>query len=379
MGRPKKDEETKAGKLSADDIRAIINKKEGNKIAFNLAEEDVTKIRDWISTGSFLLDLSIVNGQEAGIPAGRFTELAGLEGTGKSYMSAQIMANAQKKGYNVIFFESEFGSSAQFLEKAGINLQELTYVPTITCENVLEHIESLLGAVSKEEAAKLFFVWDSLANTPTKAESELEKIDPTAAVSEKARIMSLGLKKLIMPVATSGGVLILNQLKTVIDSSINMKYATDEQKFFTPGGKSLLYAYSLRVWLTKPKSKDSFIYNDKGNKIGSTVKAKMVKDRFGNEGKVCEFKILWGEDPPSIQDEDSWLQIVEKSPHYTGGVWRTLKYENGEIEKFQSGDWKQKLQNQKFRDRVVFIIREEMLIKGNSLKEEAEDDKGGED
>ena len=88
----------KTGRLSIEEMRKMINKKAGADIAHNLNEDNPTEVNDWIPTGSRWLDSIICKGKLAGIPVGKVTEIAGLEATGKSFLAAQVAANAQKDG-----------------------------------------------------------------------------------------------------------------------------------------------------------------------------------------------------------------------------------------------------------------------------------------
>ena len=118
----------KAGRLSIDDMRNLINKKAGVQVAHNLNKENPTEVTDWIPTGSRWLDSIICRGQLAGIPVGKVTEIAGLEATGKSYMAAQVAANAQKMGIDVVYFDSESAIDPTFLERAGCDVNTILYV-----------------------------------------------------------------------------------------------------------------------------------------------------------------------------------------------------------------------------------------------------------
>ena len=82
-------------------------------MAHNLKEENPTEVKQWISTGSRWLDSIICRGQLAGIPVGKVTEIAGLEATGKSYMAAQIAANAQKMNMDVKETDNDHSSLAK--------------------------------------------------------------------------------------------------------------------------------------------------------------------------------------------------------------------------------------------------------------------------
>ena len=119
---------SKAGKISIDGLRSLINKTSGVECAHNLNQENPTEVKEWIPTGSRWLDSIICRGQLAGIPVGKFTEIAGLEATGKSFMAAQIAANAQKMGMNVVYMDSESAIDPGFLERTGCDLENLIYV-----------------------------------------------------------------------------------------------------------------------------------------------------------------------------------------------------------------------------------------------------------
>ena len=352
MARPKK---VKAGKISMGDIRSMINKRAGMNVAHNLQEANPTEVKEWIPTGSRWLDSVVCRGQLAGIPVGKTVEIAGLESSGKSYMAAQIAANAQKMGIDVAYFDSESAIDPVFLERAGCDLEKLLYVQAQSVEFVLETIEELLGTGNK-----FLFIWDSLALTP--AVSDLEgDFNPLSSMAVKARILAKGMSKLTIPIAdTQSTFLVLNQLKTNITRSPSEAMV---EPFMTPGGKAMIYAYSLRIWLTGRKAKASFILDDKGFRVGSEVKATLKKSRFGTQGRQCTFKILWG-DEIGIQDEESWFEAVKGSRHMTSsGAWYTLDMGDGDSVKFQPSKWKEKIQDETFRARILKIMDEEVILK----------------
>ncbi len=133
------------GKLSMEEMRKRVNKKAGMNVAFDLKEENPTEVTQWIPTGARWRDSIICRGKLAGIPVGKVVEIAGLEATGKSYMAAQIAANAQKMGIDVVYFDSESAIDPSFLVNAGCDLDRLLYIQATSVEFVLETIEELLG------------------------------------------------------------------------------------------------------------------------------------------------------------------------------------------------------------------------------------------
>ena len=323
---PRKNNGAKAGRVSMQDLIGLVNKKAGRNVAHDLTGENPTEVKEWISTGSRWLDSIICKGQVAGIPVGKVTELAGLESTGKSYMAAQVAANAQKTGKMVVYFDSESAIDPSFLERAGCDLERLMYVQAGSVEFVLETVEELLGATDQQ----LLFIWDSLALTPSISDVEGD-FNPQSSMAVKARILAKGMSKLLIPIADKQATfLVLNQLKTNIPQGPNARIVAMTTPYMTPGGKAMHYSYSLRIWLTGRKAKSAFIEDDKGFRIGSEVKVKLEKSRFGTQGRNCAFRILWGTEDIGIRDEESWFDAVKSSEYLTSaGAWYTLKMPDG--------------------------------------------------
>ena len=341
--------------MGIKDLKDLLNKKIGAVVAHDLTEENPTEVKDWIPTGSRWLDCIICKGRVAGIPVGKWTEIAGLEATGKSYMAAQIAANAQKKGIQVVYFDSESSIDPAFLMAAGCNLGELLYIQATTVELVLETMETVLGQTED----RVLFIWDSLAMTPAKADLEKD-FNPQATMAMKPRVLAKGTEKLSLPVADKQAtVLILNQLKTNITSNVAEAMTTP---YFTPGGKAMAYVYSLRIWLTGSKSKKNFITDDNGFRLGKLLKCKLEKSRFGTEGRSCEFKIMFGTEKPGILDEESWLEAIKISDRVKTGAWYSLLYRDGTERKFRAADWLQELEDPLFRQEVLSVM-DEVVVK----------------
>jgi len=366
MEDPVAKKRSKLGRLSISEMRNLINKKAGMEVAFDLTKDNPTQVKEWIPTGSRWLDSIICRGQLAGIPAGKIVEIAGLEGSGKSYMAAQIAGNAQKMGIDVVYFDSESAIDPEFLTNAGCDIDNILYLQPSSVEYVLETIEELLG--SNEN--RMLFIWDSLALTPAVSDVEGD-FNPQSSMAVKARILAKGMSKLTVPIAASGSTfLVLNQLKTNITNNVAEAMTTP---YVTPGGKAMHYAYSLRIWLTKRKAKAAFIQDDNGYRVGCEVKATLKKSRFGSEGRQCTFKILWGHEV-GIQDEESWFEAIKVSDNLKqAGAWYSLVYKDGTSEKFQASRWKEKLQEEKFKNRVLEIMDEEIIMRFDKKEGKAED------
>jgi len=367
----RKAKETKAGRVSMQDLMKLVNKKAGRNVAHDLTGENPTGVKEWIPTGSRWLDSIVCKGQVAGIPVGKITELAGLQSTGKSYMAAQIAANAQKTGKLIVYFDSESAIDPDFLTRAGCDLNRLMYIQAASVEFVLETVEELLGAADEQ----LVFIWDSLALTPSISDVEGD-FNPQSSMAVKARILAKGMSKLIIPIADKQATfLVLNQLKTNIPSGPNARIIAMTTPYMTPGGKAMHYSYSLRIWLTGRKSKAAFIEDEKGFRIGSEVKVRLEKSRFGTQGRNCVFRILWGTENVGIRDEESWFDAVKGSDCLTSaGAWYTLTMPSGYTKKFQPSKWTELItSDEEFKTNVIALMDEEVVQKFHNREGDAKD------
>jgi len=358
------------GKLSSKDILKMINKKAGRTIAFSGDQENPADIKDWIPTGSRWLDSIICRGQSAGIPVGRVTEIAGLESSGKSYMAGQIAHQAQAKGIKVLFFDSEATMTSEFLEKLGCDMESENQILIIQPEDIEQVLETMEMLMGQDPDNRYLFIVDSLAVTPCRADLEKD-FNPQSSMAQMPRVLSIGMKKLTTSLSqTQSTFLVLNQLKTNIN--VNNPMMMISQPWFTPGGKAIIYAYSLRIWLTGMKGKKTFIEDARGYRIGSEVKAKLEKSKFGTQGRVCNFKILWGGESVGIMNDESLLTAIKSSDRLTNsGAWYTLK---GYDKKFQAATFPKLMQtDEKFAKIVDDIIDEEVIRKFENKTGKAED------
>ena len=351
---------TKAGKIDLKAMQKLVNKKTGLNVAHNLNENNPTIVKEWIPTGSRWLDSIIVRGKYGGIPVGKITEIAGLSGSGKSFMAAQIAGNAQKMGLFPVYFDAESAIDPDFLEHAGVDTSNLMYVQAVSVEKVLEAIEMLIASY---EDTKFLFIWDSIAATSSEKEIESD-FNPQSTMSVKPRIFGKAFPKLTIPLADGQHTLLLiNQLKTNIN--VNNPMAALVEPWIAPGGKAIEYFSSMRIWLTKRKSKAAYVKDETGLRIGSEVKCTLQKSRFGTEGRQCTFKILWSGEA-AIQDEESWLIALKSSGTKRlklSGAWYALEHANGKETKFQGKQWIAKLQDPDFRKTVIDLMDEEIVKK----------------
>ena len=356
-------------KLGIKGLATVLNKKRGMDVAHMMGDDNPSEVKDWIPTNCTWLDGIICRGKMAGIPVGRITEIAGLEGSGKSYMAAQVAASATQKGYQVLYFDSEAALDFNFLKKAGVDQNLFLRITPQSVEDMFETIELALSQGEENTV----FIWDSLANTPTSSDNS-GTFNPQETMALKARIISKAMQKLTSPLnQTNSTFLVLNQLKTHIPRPGDHVAAMIDP-YVTPGGKSMQYAASLRIYLTGRKAKASYIEDDNGFRIGSEVKARIKKSRFASEGRQCVFKILWG-DEVRIQNDESIFEAIKRSERLkSSGAWYTLVHSDGTEEKFQSKMWLEKMENdEKFRASAMEIFEQEVCLKFENREGSAED------
>ena len=198
--------EVKAGKLDIGELRKALSVNLKGAV-FDLRKDNPTDVKEWISTGSTWLDGVIVRGKTGGIPVGKISEIAGLTGTGKSYLAAQIAGNAQRQGIVAVYFDAESAMNSKFIENAGCDLESLIYVQPPNLETVFETIETLLTTSDQ----KFLFILDSLAATPTKVDVE-GSFNPHERIGLKAALLAKAFPKITVPLAQREcTLLILNQ------------------------------------------------------------------------------------------------------------------------------------------------------------------------
>lgn len=358
--------EVKAGKIDIGELRKALSVNLKGAV-FDLRKDNPTDVKEWISTGSTWLDGVIVRGKTGGIPVGKISEIAGLTGTGKSYLAAQIAGNAQRQGIVAVYFDAESAMNSKFIENAGCDLESLIYVQPPNLETVFETIETLLTTSDQ----KFLFILDSLAATPTKVDVE-GSFNPHERIGLKAALLAKAFPKITVPLAQREcTLLILNQLKVNIKATSEApqggKYLTDSQKYNTPGGVSSDYFSSVRIWLTKSYSKDKVVLDPKGFQIGSHVRARIEKSRFGTQNRFAEFKIVWGDEAVGVMNEESILEAIkDKTDLIETGIWNKLTYEDGTIEKWQGleeGFVNLMKTNDRFNKRIIEIFETEIIQK----------------
>jgi recombination protein RecA len=345
----------------AQQIADNLNKKyKDQKVAFFLdddSEDAPTNITGWVSSGATMLDVAVSNRPFGGFPIGRITEITGLEQSGKSLLSAHVLAETQKQGGVAVLIDTETAVSREFFDAIGVDVSKLLYITADTVEDIFETIDTIIEQVRKGDKDKLVtIVVDSVAAASTKRELEAD-YDKDGYATDKAIIISKAMRKITNVIGRQKITLVFtNQLRQ------KMNAMAFSDPWTTSGGKAIAFHASVRLRLAstgKIKAKD-----EKGNEriVGIKVRANVIKNRLGPPLRSADFDIFFDR---GIDNYGAWLGAMKDYNFVKqGGAWYTyVDTETGEEFKFQAKELQEILEaNPSVKEQIYKRICEYTIL-----------------
>ena len=289
-----------------------------------------------ISTGSLGLDIALGIG---GLPRGRIVEIYGPESSGKTTLTLQVIAEAQKMGGTAAFVDAEHALDPQYAEKLGVQMDDLIVSQPDTGEQALEVSEMLVrsGAVD-------VLVVDSVAALTPKAEIEGDMGD--SHVGLQARLLSQAMRKLTGAIKqTNCLVIFINQIRM----KIGVMFGSPET---TTGGNALKFYSSVRLDIRRIGA-----IKEGDEIVGNETRVKVVKNKVSPPFKQAEFQIMYGAGIYHMGEVLDWgvkLNLVDKS-----GAW--YAYKGDKIGQGKANAAKFLVENSAIADEIEGEIRRQTM------------------
>ncbi|MEE2025304.1 MULTISPECIES: recombinase RecA [Alkalimonas] len=301
-----------------------------------------------VSTGSLGLDIALGIG---GLPYGRIVEIYGPESSGKTTLTLQVIAEAQRAGKTCAFIDAEHALDPVYAAKLGVNVDDLLVSQPDTGEQALEICDMLVRS-----AAVDVVIVDSVAALTPKAEIEGDMGDSHMGL--QARLMSQALRKLTANIKRSNTLCIfINQIRM----KIGVMFGNPET---TTGGNALKFYASVRLDIRRIGS-----VKDGDEIIGNETRVKVVKNKVAPPFKQAEFIITYGQ---GINKQGELLDLgVQEKLVDKSGAW--YAYQGNKVGQGKANAMKFLLDNPAIANEIEAELRNRLLLKPETIKKAALD------
>lgn len=255
------------------DLDKELSKISGFETGSILAENTFSEVDEWIPTGNYLLNAQLSGSLFGGIPNTRSLGLMGDPGTGKSFVCLNVAREAQRKGYDVIYCDTEGAIDKSTATKFGIDQHKVRYQPIKTVTEFQTFVSNLLTLVKKAKDnganPKILLILDSLGMLSTDKELADAMAGKNAAdMGAKAkelrklfRVITLDLTAARIPLICTNHVYAGGGYIPTKESS---------------GGDGPIFAMSVISFLSKAQLKEG----NSTTKTGIIVTSNLKKSRF---------------------------------------------------------------------------------------------------
>lgn len=152
-----------------------LSKIDGFEMGSILENNEFSEVTEWIPTGNYLLNAQLSGTLFGGIANNRSMGIAGDPQTGKSFLCMNIVREAQRKDYNVIYCDTEGAIDKSGAKKFGIDTNKVRYQPIKTISDFKVFVANLVDKVKgyRKDGAdpKIALVLDSLGMLSTDKET----------------------------------------------------------------------------------------------------------------------------------------------------------------------------------------------------------------
>lgn len=300
-----------------------------------------------ISTGSLGLDIALGIG---GLPRGRIVEIYGPESSGKTTLTLQVIAEAQKAGGTCAFIDAEHALDPIYAKNLGVDTENLLVSQPDTGEQALEVCDNLVRSGALDVV-----VVDSVAALTPKAEIEGEMGDHHVGL--QARLMSQALRKMAGNIKNSNTLVIfINQIRM----KIGVMFGSPET---TTGGNALKFYSSVRMDIRRIGS-----IKDGDEVVGNETRVKVIKNKVAPPFKQAEFQIMYGKGIyllGEVIDLGVQIGVVEKA-----GAWYSYKGDKIGQGKKNASDYLS--ENPHLAVEIEQLVRAKLLNHGEPSEDEEE-------